>query len=369
MAAFFCIPVLAPVLIDEYGLGVRQLGLLLACIDIGSAAALMGWGVLADHVGERPVVTVGLAAAAAALLGAAHASSFVPFALLLVVTGALGCCVYTATGRAVTAAFDADERGIALAIRHSANLVAGALAALTLPHVASTADATPALTAVAAMIALAAVATGILLPGGVHGRADADAGAPHPGRDVRIWGISGGSGLLILAQGCLLSFFIVFLHERHHLGGGSAAAIFAAAQLTGAAVRLAVGRWSDVRGLRIEPLLLVSAGFSAGLFASAALAGASLALVLPPLMFATILSMSWAALSYTAVAEIGGERAGAAIGIQQTVLSFGSLSAPIVFAFVVADAGWSAAFAVAGAIALGGIVVIRRFRFTAVSAA
>ena len=78
--------------------------------------------------------------------------------------------------------------------------------------------------------------------------------------------------------------------------------------------------------------------------------------------------MSWAALSYTAITEIGGDRAGAAIGIQQTILSFGSLAAPIVFAFVVDGAGWTAAFATAGVIALGGIVVIRRYRFEAVGA-
>ena len=42
-------------------------------------------------------------AASVALLVAARASSFEALALLLTLTGALGCCVYTATGRAVSA--------------------------------------------------------------------------------------------------------------------------------------------------------------------------------------------------------------------------------------------------------------------------
>jgi sugar phosphate permease len=363
VAAFFSVPVLAPALIDEYDLSVRQLGLVLACIDIGSALALMAWGLLADRVGERLVVAVGLGAASVAFAFAAHAQSFEALTLLLTCTGALGCCVYTATGRAVSAAFEDDERGVALAIRHSSNLVAGALAALILPRLAEPADVTRAFTGVAIAIALASVMSALLLPRGGRRRAAARSSRRHPGRDRRIWGISAGSGLLILAQGCLLSFFVVYLHERQDLGAGRAAMFFAISQLTGATVRLAVGRWSDVRRARIRPLLAIAAGFSAALFATAALAGASVALALPPLMLATILSMSWAALSYTAVAELGGDRAGTAIGIQQTILSLGSLTAPIAFALIVDGAGWSTAFAAAGAIALAGILVIRQFRY------
>jgi sugar phosphate permease len=359
-AVFFGVPVLAPVLADEYELSLPQVGLMIAAIDLGGLVTLFAWGLLADRVGERVVIGVGLGAAAACVLAAAHADSYPALLAALVGAGAFGASVYTSTGRAVMGVFAADERGLALAIRHTANPLGGAAAALVLPLLAEPEDATVALSVLAAVVAAAAAVAVTLVrrPAPAVHRAARDRG--HPGRDPRVWRLSIGSGLLFLAQASLLAFFVVFLHQAHDVGTRDAGLVLAVAQVTGAALRLAAGHRSDRTGQRLGPLLVIASGFAAALFATAAVATA--AVVLLPLAVAAALSIGWNALSYTAAAELGGERAGAALGIQQTALSTGAVTAPVLFAVAVDAIGWSAAFALAGLVALAGIVTIRGLR-------
>jgi MFS family permease len=67
-------------------------------------------------------------------------------------------------------------------------------------------------------------------------------------------------------------------------------------------------------------------------------------------VIAGTLAMSWNGLSFTAAAELAGRaRSGAAIGLQQTWLSAGSIVAPIAFAAIVHTWSWRVAFAVAAA--------------------
>ena len=51
--------------------------------------------------------------------------------------------------------------------------------------------------------------------------------------------------------------------------------------------------------------------------------------------------MSWNGLSFTAAAEMSGrDRAGTAIGVQNTVLSIGGVIAPVAFGAAVVAASW-----------------------------
>jgi len=352
--------VLAPVLADEYDLSLPQIGLMLAAVDLGGMLTLFAWGVLADRIGERIVIGVGLGTAAVCVLAAAHAGSFPALVAALAGAGAFGSSVYTSTGRAVMGVFGRDERGLALAIRHTANPLGGAAAALTLPFLAQPGDATTALTALAAVVGVAAAAAVVLIRRSAPERQARSRSARHPGRDARVWRLSVGSGLLLLAQGSLLAFFVVFLHEAHGVEAREAGIALAVVQLTGASMRLVAGRWSDRVGNRIGPLLVIASGLAAALFVTAA--SATTVFVLLPLAVAAALSLGWNALSYTAAAELGGDQAGAALGIQQTALSVGAVTAPLMFAVAIAALGWSAAFAFAGLAAVAGIVTIRGLR-------
>jgi MFS family permease len=74
---------------------------------------------------------------------------------------------------------------------------------------------------------------------------------------------------------------------------------------------------------------------------------------------ATTFALSWNGLSFAATAETAGRaRSGAAIGLQQTFLAAGGLSAPIGFAAVVHQTSWRVAFALAAATPLIGYVLL-----------
>jgi len=64
------LPALGPVLRDTFGLSLPQLGIALGSVTVGIMLTLIAWGVLADRIGERPVIAAGLAGSAAALMAA-----------------------------------------------------------------------------------------------------------------------------------------------------------------------------------------------------------------------------------------------------------------------------------------------------------
>ena len=97
------------------------------------------------------------------------------------------------------------------------------------------------------------------------------------------------------------------------------------------------------------------------LVVTAALARAPLALLLPALVVAGALSLSWNALSFTAAAELAGRaRSGAALGFQQTALAVASTAAPPAFAAVVDASSWGVGFGLAALFPLAGLAVMRQ---------
>jgi len=76
----------------------------------------------------------------------------------------------------------------------------------------------------------------------------------------------------------------------------------------------------------------------------------------PILLAAGVIAMCWNGLAFTAAAEIAGrQRAGTAMGLQNTVVSLGSTVAPAGFGALVHAAGWSAAY---GTAALGPVMAL-----------
>ena len=68
-AAMFSVAVLAPQLRAHFHLTIGQVGIALAAFGIGMTPTLLPWGLLADRVGERVVLPLGLGASAFALAG------------------------------------------------------------------------------------------------------------------------------------------------------------------------------------------------------------------------------------------------------------------------------------------------------------
>src|SRR6476660_8251829 len=129
---------LAPQLRSQYNLTVGEVGIVLGAAGIGMLPTLLPWGLLADRIGERLVIVLGLTGAAAALFATAETSTLAQLVGMLALAGAFSASVNAASGRAVMGWFGADERGLALGIRQTAIPIGTASAAATFPWLAST---------------------------------------------------------------------------------------------------------------------------------------------------------------------------------------------------------------------------------------
>jgi sugar phosphate permease len=351
----FAIAVLAPALREEYGLSLTEIGVVLAAEWVGLTFALLPWGFAVDRFGERWTLSAGLTVCAGFLTAAAYSSSFEALVLFLGLAGIAGGSVQSGSGRAVMRWFAASERGLALGVRQTAVPIGGAIAALVLPLLE-----TPraGLLFVAGFVLAGAVLGALVLRAGTEEHLE-PADVEITLRDRRLWVACWGSGLYLVAQVAMMGFVVLFLHDEHGFSTGEAAAVFAAGQVLASALRIGVGRWSDVLGSRVGPLRLIGVVIAVSLGLVAALAETSSWVLVPVLAAAIGFSMAWNGLSYTIAAELGGRRSGAAIGFQQTVLSAIGVAAPVAFAAVVSASSWAAAFGLAALFPLVGVWLLR----------
>jgi sugar phosphate permease len=130
------LPVLAPVVRTDFHLSLREIGLVLSAPWIGATITFLAWGLAVDRYGERATIAVGLTGSAMCLIAAARVSRLEPLLVLLVLSGAFGASVHSASGRAVMRWFDPDERGFALGIRQTAIPLGGVTVSLVVPSLA-----------------------------------------------------------------------------------------------------------------------------------------------------------------------------------------------------------------------------------------
>jgi sugar phosphate permease len=339
------LPALAPALQSHYGLSLGEVGVVLGAVAIGMLLTLLPWGLLADRLGERAVIAIGLAGAGLATAGAGLTDSYTELVLVLAVAGALGASVNAASGRAVMAWFEARERGLALGIRQTAIPIGGAAAALALPWLASTGGTDTAFFALGGACVVGATVATLLLREAPHaGTTPAELAAPL--RDLRMWLLAVGSTLYLVAQLAITVFVVLFLHQHRGLSTHSAAAVLAAINVLGIGSRIGAGRLSDRMQARMRPLRYVGGALTAATALVALLVDAPLQVLVPALVVAGVVSISWNGLSFTAAAELAGHaRSGAALGLQQTALGVLGAAFPPAFAALVEATSWRTAFA------------------------
>lgn len=353
-AVLLGLPVLAPIFREEFDLTLTEVGIVLASVWVGPIFTLLPWGLAADRWGERRALAVGLTAMGLLVAAAAAVDDFYALVGLLGLASAAGSSVNSASGRAVMHWFGADERGFALGLRQASLPLGGALAAVTLPPIVGASSLDGALVFLAVLCLVAALVSALVLRDR-PATGSVEETEPWTLRDRRLWLLSGGSSLLLVAQIALTGFLVLFLHDARGLSTGKAAAVLAVAQVIAIALRIGAGRWSDRASARIRPLRLVGLAIFATLALSAALVSVPLEILVPTLVVATAFSMMWNGLSYTAAAELAGSsRSGAAIGFQQMTLSIvGFVAAPL-FAALVDASSWRTGFAVFAAAPLAG---------------
>jgi MFS family permease len=350
------LPAIAPAIRRDFDLTLTQTGVVLAASFLGSVPTLLAWGLIADRIGERLVMAIGLACSCGALVWAAHASSFGMLVLALAVAGGVAAGVNSATGRAVMAWFRRDERGLALGIRQMAVPLGGAIGAVALPLLEQHLGLSAAFLGLASASLLGAIVALVFIR--VEPSEDQSALA-RPLRDRRVWLICVGSTFFVTTQLSLLGFFVLFLHDHRGVSTAVAAGALAVTQVLGGISRIALGRWSDRIRMRIVPLRRVGLGIAISVAVTTVLLDASTWIVVPALVVAATFGLSWNGLSFTATAETAGRaRSGAAIGLQQTFLAAGGIVAPIAFAAVVHHASWRLAFGLAALSPLVGYALL-----------
>ncbi|HKI92117.1 MAG TPA: MFS transporter [Gaiellaceae bacterium] len=354
------IPALAPALRSHYALTLGEIGIVLGAVGIGMLPTLLPWGLLADRIGERAVIVVGLAGSAAALVGVSTTHTYGSAVGLLIVAGALGASVNAASGRAVMGWFGEEERGLALGIRQTAIPIGGAISAAALPWLASSGDTGPAFLALAAGCLAGAVVAAVLLRDAPRHGLSPTADPRGPLRDATMWRLAGGSSLYLVSQIAVTGYVVLFLHEHRGLSPHAAAAVLAGMNVLAIGARIGAGRWSDRLGARVRPLRRVGAALALAMLIVAGLVDAPLTVLVPALMLAGVVGLSWNGLSFTAAAEIAGlERSGAALGFQQTLLGVFGAGVPPAFAAFVGVTSWRTAFALAAAGPVLGLIALR----------
>src|SRR4051812_11129358 len=288
------LPAIAPAIRRDFGLTLTQTGVVLAASFLGSVPTLLAWGLIADRIGERLVMSIGLTCASGALVWAGSASSYGVLVLALAVAGGVAAGVNSATGRAVMAWFNRDERGLALGIRQMAVPLGGAIGAVALPLLEHHISLRAAFIGLAAASLVGAIVSFLFIR--VEPTDDQSALA-RPLRDRRVWLICAGSTFFVTTQLSLLGFFVLFLHDERGVSTAVAAVALAVTQVLGGISRIALGRWSDHLGMRIAPLRWVGLGITATVALTTLLLNASPWIVVPLLVLAATFGLSWNGLS------------------------------------------------------------------------
>jgi sugar phosphate permease len=355
------LPALAPALREHYRLSLGETGVVLGAIGIGMLLTLLPWGLAADRLSERVVIALGLSVAGLAIVAAGRTHSYGALVGVLFLAGAFGASVNAASGRAVMGWFPERERGLALGVRQTAIPIGGAAAAAGLPWLAS-----------AGGTRLAFLVLGCSCVGGALVAATFIREPPsttpeledltQPMRDPRAWLLGLATGGYLTAQIAITGFLVLFLHEHRGVSARSSAALLAGINVLGIGARIVSGRWSDRIHARLAPIRSIGIGLAVATAAVATLVDAPLAVLIPALVIAGVLSMAWNGLAIVAAAESAGRgRVGAAIGFQQTLLGLFVAGAPPAFA-AIASGSWRLAFALSAIGPLIGALALRAVR-------
>lgn len=360
------VPFLLPALTDA-GMSLPTAGLLVAMPTVGLVCTLIAWGWVVDRIGERKVLVAGPLVMAVAGGCAALVSQPIALGALLFAGGVGAASTNGASGRVIVGWFPPDRRGLAMGIRQTAQPLGVGIGALAVPAVAA-AYGVPAavlVPAVMAGVAALACALGIIDPPR-PARAAADPrllANPYRG-DGTLWRVHAVSVLLVVPQGTLWTFALLWLHRDAGWSVPAAGVLVLVTQVLGAFGRIGAGAWSDRVGSRLGPLrtVAIAAVVSMGALAVAAWTHWWWAAI-PLLMLASVITVSDNGLAFTAVAEIAGPYwSGRGLGMQNTGQNLAMAAVPPVFGAVIEAAGFPAVFAAAALIAVLAVPLVPRDR-------
>lgn len=312
---------LIPLLHTQRGMSLAHAGLLAAIPTMGMVLTLILWGALADRVGEKWVIAIGLVGVAIAAAGAITAHGYVELSAFLLLGGAASASSNSASGKVVVGWFPKERRGLAMGIRQMCQPLGVTIAALTVPAIAAGSGLSAAFVLPLIMTALLAILTALFLAN--PPRSAKAVGFPPAANPYRtsgfLWRIHLVSILLVVPQFTLSVFGLVWLITQLHVPTLAAGVLVGVAQFVGALGRVAVGVLSDRVASRMRPLRWVAISavvVMVGLGVTAAAEWQVGAIVLVIAMTVTVADNG---LAFTSVAEMAGPSwSGRALGAQNT---------------------------------------------------
>jgi MFS family permease len=199
----------------------------------------------------------------------------------------------------------------------------------------------------------------------------AAAGAPtrvSPLRDVGIWRVALGAGVLCVPQLAVVTFGTVFLHDYGHAGVLAISVTMAAVQTGAAIARVWSGSWTDRRGNRrayMRACSLLTAMLFASLALATGLAGPHHTAITTLLALMVVLggvsASAWHGVAFTELATLAGtSRAGTALAIGNTCVFLTLFLTPLAIPPLLSVGSWPIVWAVASACALLALPVFPR---------
>ncbi len=341
---------LIPTLHTQRGLDLAQAGTLSAMPSLGMVTTLILWGYVVDRFGERLVLSLGSALTAAAAFAAASVQSLVAVGAFLLIGGMAAASSNSASGRLVVGWFPPEQRGLVMGIRQTATPLGVGLGALVIPRLAESHGVATALLFPAIVCALASVMCliGVIDPPRPPRAEAPDEHLANPYRgSSMLWRIHAVSVLLVVPQSVVWTFTLVWLMTTRDWSAASAGLLVTAAQILGAAGRIAAGRWSDVTGSRLKPIRTIAAGAAASMALLAVTDWLHSPISVALVVIASVITVSDNGLAFTAIAEIAGPFwSGRALGTQNTSQHLASAAASPIFGALIGLLGFPAAFAV-----------------------
>jgi sugar phosphate permease len=320
----------------QRGLTLAEAGLLAATPTVGMVLTLFAWGALVDRIGERWVITVGLALTSAAAFLAMNVDGYIAIGAFLLLGGMASASTNSASGSLVVRWFPSSRRGLAMGVRQMAVPLGVTIAAVSVPVAAFSGGVPLALLVPALIAAVFAVACGVGIrtapaaapaaPAGSAGSAGSAARptpAARPANPYRgnafLWRIHAVSVLLVVPQFTVSTFGLVWLVTELDWKPLAAGVLVGAAQFVGAIGRILVGVWSDRLGSRVRPLRWVAMSAGAVMLLLALSDAAAWQAAAVVFVIATVVVVADNGLAFTSVAETAGPSwSGRALGVQNT---------------------------------------------------
>lgn len=355
MLPVFLVGALTDELHQDLGLSETEVGAAVTILFLVAATAATPAGRVADRVGAKWALRVGVALAACVTAGVgAWADGFWQLAIPLASVGLAIGLVDTGSARAFSDELTPEQQGRAFGLKEASVPGAALLAGLAVPSLAGPYGWRWAFMAIVLIAALVLASTAGIGRARAPTGSRAPRGARPPGSPAAIsratMRLAAGVGVGAGAATAAAAFMVPALSARG-IAPSTAGLILATASIASISMRVAAGLWADRP--TATPLYAVVLLCTLGAAAAAALA---LPLPLPGTLVAAAVLLGagwgWTGLAFLTVVRANPRSPAAAAGVVLSGLAFGGALGPIAFGALAARASYASAW-IATAVALG----------------